>query len=137
MKRKGQSPLKIDGSYSQEPNQRKNWGAECEITYIINGDSSIAEAASGLATVEISAVRGAIGAGEGAEEVVGAAIDWRIPNHEQRRNQRRRSGGRRFCRRGGMGVVAIDGEIGVELVDQFLGVLEGRSRARDQNCGEN
>lgn len=70
--------------------QKENQETECGFTNKINWDSPIAEAASGLKSVEISAVRRAVCTCKSAEEVVGAAVDGRISDYKQCRNQRKR-----------------------------------------------
>nr|GME00509.1 calcineurin B-like protein 4 [Ipomoea batatas] len=73
------------------------------ITKIINRDSSIAEAASRLASVEIPSVRKPIGPRELAEKSVVSTVDGGVSDHEQSRNQRRRR--RRRVGRQSMGIV--------------------------------
>ena len=73
-------------------------------TEIIDRYSSVGEPPGGLLSVEIAAVGKAVGSGEGAEEIVSAAVDGGVSYDEQRRGQRslqdRASRGIRRGRRG-------------------------------------
>ena len=92
-------------------------------TEIIDRDSSVGEPPGGLLSVEIAAVGKAVGSGEGAEEIVGAAVDEGVSYDEQRRGQRSlQDRASRGIRRGRRGRWRYNGE--ANQADRVLRVLE-------------
>ncbi|KAG0446806.1 hypothetical protein HPP92_028644 [Vanilla planifolia] len=66
-----------------------------EVTEVVDDDATIGEAAGGAVGVEVAAVGETVGAGEGAEEVVGAGVDGGVAEDEECRGEGGGKEGRR------------------------------------------
>lgn len=111
----------------------KGWGGR-KRTEVVDDDAAVGEAAGRAVSVEVPAVWWAVGAGEGTEIVVGAAVDGGVAEDEEcggERGSRKRGGGggrqRRMRLRAGVdGFDGGDDGVDEEIDGEVFAFLKGR-----------